>query len=193
MSRWKTFVNGGSFLPTDADALEDDLECAFGTYKQLADRSVNIAGGATAGTYMLTPSGIPQAGVITGAPGLIWLDPARYWTDAYTSNVNPRSVYYSLAAGLVSGTPAVGTVTFTAGLYAVTGEAAGAVTFAGTPISGSTVTVSNPAAATVLPAGYSGDFAAPAAGWYGIGVAVSATLAASSLVQVLASLSYRQV
>lgn len=193
MAAYKTFVNGGSFLPSDINAIEADYECAFGTYKQLSERSINIAGGATAGTYWLTPSGIAVAGPITNSPSLIWLDPARCWSDAYASNINPRSVYYNLEAGLVSDTPAVGTVTFTAGLYAVTGEAAGAVTFASTPISGSTVTVSNPAASVVLPVGYSGDFAAPAAGWYAVGCAVSATLAGSSLVQILASLSYRQV
>ncbi len=193
MSRYATFVNGGAFLPSSANAMEDDYEAAFGTYKQLSERSVDLAGGATAGTYWLTPSGIAVAGPITNSPSLIWLDPARCWTDAYTSAVNPRSVYCSLAAGLISGTPAVGTVTFTAGLYAVTGEAAGAVTFAGTPISGSTVTITSPAASSVENAAYSGDFAAPAAGYYGLGVAVSATLAATSLVQILASLSYRQV
>ena len=175
------------------DATLDDYEVAFGTFKQLSERSVALLGGATAGTYWLTPSGIPVAGPVTNSPSLIWLDPARYWADAYTSAVNPRSVWYNLAAGLISGTPAVGTVTFTAGLYAVTGVAGGAVTFNGTPITGSTVTISNPSASTVLSAAYSGDFAAPSAGWYAVGCSVSATLAASSLVQVLASLSYRQV
>jgi hypothetical protein len=199
MARVKTFVNGGNVLPSDLDTIEDDYEVAFGTYKHLRDVVVRLDAPA-AGTYILVP-GYTGAGVAAssaqGAMAAHWLDPNRYWGIASTSSANPRSVYYDLGVSAITNNTAVGTVTFTAGLYAVTGTTGtGAtqtgVTLSGSAVGGSTVAVTNPAASTVVNGSWSGDFAAPAAGFYALAVVVSAAAAASSSITLRANLTVRQ-
>lgn len=199
MARIKTFVNGGNLLPADLDAVEDDYEVAFSTYKHLRE-SVMRLDAPTAGTYIFL-SGYTGAGVVPGSAsgslGVVSIDPARYFSIAPTSSVNPRSVYYNLALSAITNNTAVGTVTLTSGLYAVTGTAGtgaaqAGVALNGTPISGSTCVISNPAASTPVPAVNSGDFAAPAAGQFAFAVVVSASAAASSSITLRASLSMRQ-
>lgn len=200
MARVKTFVNGGTVLPSDLNAAEDDYEVAFGTYKSLREVSIRLDA-PTSGTYVFVP-GYTGAGATPasaqGALAVHWLDPARYWSIATTSTVNPRTVYYNLGISVVTNNTAVGTVTFTSGLYAVTGTTgAGAaqagVTLNASPVTGSTVVVTNPAASSPINGAWSGDFAAPAAGQYAIAVVVSSNAAANSSIALVAALTMRQV
>lgn len=195
MARVKTFINGGNVLPSDLDAIEDDYEVAFGTYKHLFEVQGGFAGIANAGTWTLTLAGIGSAGgsLATDVGAHFWLDPAKYWTVASTSGVNPRAVQYNVSVAALTNATSAGTVTFTTGLWAVTGSSGGVATYAGSAVSGSTVAISNPGTNAVIPAAYSGDFTAPAAGFYSIRTVQSANTAASSGVLLIARVSMRQI
>lgn len=188
MARYKTFTNGGSLLPGDLDAMEDDYEVGFATYKVLEARAQLLAAGSSGTVFFQQYNN--SGGV--GNPG-IWLDGNRYWGIASTSTVNPRVVQYNLGVSAWTGSTAVGTVTFTVGLYAVTGSAGGNLTIGASPVTGSTVAIANPAANSVIACAYSGDFAAPAAGHYVIAVALSAATAAGSQITLIPRLQMRQV
>jgi hypothetical protein len=58
MARVKTFTNGGSLLPSDLNAIEDDYEFAFSTYKDIADRLGGLDR-AAAGVYLWGKNGNP--------------------------------------------------------------------------------------------------------------------------------------
>lgn len=197
MARVKTFTNGGSLLPSDLDTIEDDYECAFGTYKVIGHQTVLVGGsGPTlAGTYIyFNAYGSVGGGTTVAELGsCLYLDPARFWSDASTASANPRVPQYNVSiSGFTNGT-AAGTVTYTTGLYQVTGVSAGALTLAGTPVTGSTVAITNPTANDVIAAAYSGDFAGPTAGMYTFAVVVSANAASASEVVLRAELQMRQI
>lgn len=189
MARLKTFVNGGTLLATDLNNFEDDYECAFDTYKLVAYVGAASVGSAvTAGVFSLGNTG-GNGGV--GITGLLNLDPSRYWSAAATSSVNPRTVYYNLSAwGCTQSGTAPG-VSFTVGLYAVSSVSGPSYTLAGSPVTGSTVTFTTPSAGVTFN-GYSGDFAAPAAGNYMVGVLPSGTTASGSWSIFCARLLIRQ-
>lgn len=198
MARIKTFVNGGSLLPSDLDAIEDDYEVAFGTYKHLREADIRLDAPA-GGTYVFAPdatgSGV-AASAATGGQAVWYLDPARYWSIATTSAVNPRSVYYNLGVSAVTNNTATA-VTFTTGLYSVTGTTGTGAAQAGvvlnaSAVTGSTVVLASPAASSLIPVIWSGDFAAPAAGQYALAVVVSGAAAASSSLVLRVSLTMRQ-
>lgn len=174
MARVKTFVNGGTVLPGDLNSIEDDYECAFGTYKHIAWGNTQIGGSNPAGVFLATPS------ILTGT--LLILDPALFWSDAATSGTNPRTVYYKLGMVILTSNTPAGAVTFTAGLYSVTGTSGSTPTVAASPVTGSTVSVngSGLVANSVSSVVYSADFAAPTIGSYELCVATNATTAASS-------------
>jgi hypothetical protein len=199
MARIKTFVNGGSLLPGDLDSMEDDYEVAYGTYKVLHTTTIRLDAPA-AGTYVFLDgyagAGLAPSGA-QGAEAALYKDPARYWTIASTSGVNPRTVYYNLGVAAITNNTAT-TVTFTTGLYTVTGTTgAGAaqagITLNASPVTGSTVAIATPAASSTIAGTWSGDFAAPAAGWLALAVVVSAAAAASSSIALRATLTMRQV
>lgn len=167
-----------------------DAERAFATYRDLIGwRSGFIAAGKTAGTYLALPynSDIINTGDLAGL-SVVYLDPADYLAGT-------RTTKYRLRAYLLTNGTSVGTITFTFGLYPITaaGGGAGAQTVTiGTVQSGSTAAFANPATNSRIEAN-SGDFTAPAAGWYAIGFVVSGTTAASSRVVYGASLQMREV
>lgn len=185
MARFKTFVNGGNVLPSDLDAMEDDYECAFGTYKVIA----------SAGVTLVAAGGTNAYGNFAGTEIAAHLNPARFWSAASTSGVNPRSVFYNLSVAAYTGSTPIGTVTFTSGLYAVAGVSGGTPTptLNASPVTGSTVSMANPGASALIPVVYSGDFAAPTSGLYAVAVVCSAAMAASSQIALVATLSVRQV
>lgn len=124
------------------------------------------------------------AGGSNGGNGVFYLDPAD-WANGRTANLRLRCVVVTNATA-----PACN---FTFGLYPVTalggGAAAVNVTF-GTVVSGSTALFTTPAATSTLKVD-SGDFTAPAAGDYAVGVVVSANAAANSSIAVRAQVERR--
>lgn len=197
MARVKTFTNGGTLLPSDLNSIEDDYEAAASTYKHLRDKVIRLdAPAASAGSPYLFVDGTAGAGVqasgASAALAVFYLDPAWFTF----SSANARTTYYRIQVVALTNVTAVGTVTLTTGLYSVTAAAGGAaavtVTLAGSPVTGSTVVFTNPASSTQVQ-GNSGDFAAPAAGYFAVAVVVSAGAAASSSVALIANLQMRQV
>jgi hypothetical protein len=106
--------------------------------------------------------------------GVVYIDPADIAYGALTTK------YRVQASCLTNATaPAI---TFTVGLYPVSAVAggAGAVSITlGTVATGSTVVFTTPSSST-RSNGNSGDFAAPAAGYYALGVVASGSQAANS-------------
>lgn len=191
MARVKTFVNGGSLLPGDLNSIEDDYEFAFSSYHGL----VGIAGSArfdstSAGTFLLLPGpnlgGVPASGNTAGLCA-VYFDPADFTANTRVNKLRIR------ASALVNNVaPAV---TFTVGLYPITSPAGAAgslsVTLGGV-VAGSTVAFASPAVNSPNQLN-SGDFTAPAAGYYALGVVVSGAAAASSGVGISARVQMRQV
>lgn len=192
MARVKTFTNGGSLLPGDLNSMEDDYEFAFSTYKDLVRRG-GTASAPAAATYVLLYEGVTGGPLVVPArsdqAGPIYIDPTDY-------TANTRSNKLRVRAGVINDAVAPA-VNFTIGLYPVAtwGGASGSVpTVAtlGAVVAGSTVAINTPAAAGPT-IGNSGDFTAPAAGWYVLGVVVSGAAAAGSDMTFAATLQCRQV
>jgi hypothetical protein len=191
VARVKTFTNGGSLLPSDLDSIEDDYELAFRAYREV--HAVNgRLDAATASTRLLGTGVIPAVAVGNAQDGLaaIYIDPARW--DASVPVADPRSVYYNLVFSTITNGVAP-TVALTAGLYVVTASAGAAanvtLTLNGTPVAGSTAASAAGQALDTQAQVSSGDFAAPAAGYYAIAVVVATGgMAASSSVAVRATL-----
>jgi hypothetical protein len=191
MARVKTFVNGGSLLPGDLNSIEDDYEASFATYKAFGSHSNYRLDAPGSGTFVIV-SGGSGTGVVAGSGataglGAFYLDPA--WATSGT-----RSNFWRLQATCLVNNTAP-TVNFTVGLYPVTSPAGGAATMTmtlGTVVTGSTCVFNTPGANS-LTAMNSGDFAAPASGFFAFGVVVSSSSAANSAILVRAGLQYRQV
>lgn len=190
MARFKTFVNGGSVLPGDLDAMEDDYECAFGVYKHLAERPGVIAGGTAAGLWALGPIA-PASSLNTDPRNGFSLDPGTdYWLAASTATVNARTVYGRLTGFYNTNGTSVGTVTFTVGLYPLASTTAGVWTMSATAIAGSTVVISNPTVNNSVP--FTGSDFTFASSVFVIAVSTSAATAASSSITFNAFLQMRQ-
>jgi hypothetical protein len=145
-----------------------DYGYAFSTYKTVTYRSaVMLAATVTAaGTYVIGTKEnaaeiVAPAGV--GHSAIFYLDPASYTAGSRTTKYRVEVTYVS--RGVTTGR----TTTF--GLYPVTSVATGVIT-PGVVTSGSTVAFANPAINT-LSQSNSGDFTAPAAGYYFFGAAVA--------------------
>ena len=192
MARVKTFVNGGSLLPGDLNSMEDDYEFAFSTYKELRTGS-GTASAPAAGTYVIPTD------ASSGGPGIAAVPVVAtyaFYFDPADRTANTRTTQYRLRAQVITNAVAPAT-NWTIGLYPVAtwGGASGSaptVLTLGTVVTGSTVAVNAPAATTASQ-GNSGDFTAPAAGWYVFGVVNSGAAAAGSSLVVTAALQARQV
>lgn len=191
MARFKTFSNGGSLLPGDLNSIEDDHDIAFSSYKTILEaRPTVIGSSAAAGTY---PLGSQEAAMTAASDGIqarsiFYFDPA----DHDASAIVARTTKLRVRAFVMTNSTAPGT-TFTVGLYpvsAVTGTDPDATL--GTVTSGSTVAVATPALST-RNQGNSGDFTAPAAGYYALAVVLAGSTAAVSVTVVRALLQMRQV
>lgn len=170
----------------------DNTEYAYSSYRGVERATTQVPGGQAVGTYAtsLTQAGVLVQGATSiSAMGTFYFDPADYAAGS-------RTVKLRLACSLVTNATAPAS-TFAMGIYPVTaaGGAASAtcgVTF-GTVTSGSTVTFTTPVASTLFQ-GNSGDFTAPVAGYYGIGLVVSVgTTAANSTEEIHSVLQVRQV
>jgi hypothetical protein len=122
----------------------------------------------------------------SGANGVFYFDPNE-WGTGMTPSLNLR--------GLCTANATASTSTFTIGLYPVTpggGGAAAVNVNLGSVIAASQVTFTfTTLAATSMAQAASGDFAAPAAGFYVIGLIIAGSMAASSSVRITAQLSRR--
>lgn len=188
MGRVKTFTNGGSLLPGDLNSIQDDYELAFSGYKHLATGagSGNFSGTAA---FLLWFNGPSLVATASSGAAALYLDPADFAAGS-------RAVKYRVKATVITNAVAPANTT-TVGLYPVAtwGGASGAAPFVntvGAVVAGSTAAVATPALSTRTEAD-SGDFAAPAAGYYVLGFASSGSLAAFSFVQVKSTLFVRQV
>lgn len=139
--------------------------------------------GSVAGTYALpafsTTGAILAPGSNFSPNAIVYLDPAEH--------LGFGTLYYRVKA-IVATNATAPAITFTVGLYPVTASGGGSntntMTF-GTVVSGSTVAFTTPSAST-LNQGTSGEFVAPSAGFYALGVVLSGTSATSSATQISA-------
>lgn len=159
-------------------------------YRDIWQDSSSHTAGKVAGTYALAWGNVAAvSGTGTLYPqGVFYFDPADYGTiGSLTTKLRLRAFLH------VNDVAPTGNFTF--GLYPITRPAtsggAGLDIFTlGTVVTGSSVAINTPAADSSSQ-GSSGDFAAPAAGWYCIGVVTTATVAASSHLHFAARLQVR--
>ena len=157
------------------------------TYATIRDDQVAAAEGTANATYVISSGGLGLASGDVGR-GVFHLDPATYAVSGRTTKLRTKMTL--LTNAVASGCD------FTLGLYPVTActGAVGAVAVTlDTVVSGSTAVVAAPAADTRF-AVYSSDFDFPAAaGWYCLGLVLSATTAANSRVAIRSALELRRV
>jgi hypothetical protein len=191
VARFKTFFNGAALLPGDLNAIEDDYEFTFSTYKDIIERMGAGVTSPAAGTYLMATSG---GGTLTPVPNaaqgyVFYFDPAD-------RTANTRGNKYRVRGQVIVNAVAP-TTNWTIGLYPVAtwGGASGSsptVATLGTVVAGSTIAFNAPAANSQNQ-GNSGDFTAPAAGYYVLAVVNSGAAAVGSFVSVFATLQFRQV
>lgn len=143
--------------------LNTDFEPAFSSYKVVEAASCGLDAFSItgAGTYVISGNGgsVGLASASTASVGVFYLDPANWAASSRTTK------YRVLAELPTKGTAPGQTSTF--GLYPVSATSGGAVTL-GTVTSGSTVAIASNT--NTLNQGNSGDFTAPAAGFYAFAV-----------------------
>jgi hypothetical protein len=200
MARVKTFTNSGSLLPGDLNSIEDDYEFGYSTYKDhviFDERAWSFANSPVAGTFILgkdfansqgagTPAG--NAGAVA-SNFVFYLDPADRLVGA---RINKYRVRAQVIVNAVAPT-----TNWTVGLYPVTSFAGGSgnppiINTLGAVITGSTIVFTAPALNTQTQSN-SGDFNAPAAGFYVLAVVNSGSAAVGSATIVRAVLQNRHV
>jgi hypothetical protein len=145
---------------------------------------------ATAAATLFLPEGASSglaAGTTNSPLSVVYLDPADVALTDFTTKYRVRAVCLTDAVA-----PAV---TFTVGLYPITAVAGGndVITMtAGAVVAGSTVAFATQAAST-RGQNNSGDFTAPAAGWYALGVVISGLTATNSREVISACLQARNI
>lgn len=200
MGRIKTFVNGGSLLPGDLNAIQDDYENAFASWRTIQAESMLAAEDLPANTYILpaTADGVNWVQMLSGAsenpaatpppslPPLIYLDDADYPAGSRAIKLRVRAT--------VSPNATPPGITFTLGLYPVAyaGVADRLAVTLGTVVTGSTAVLASPGASATTKAD-SSEFTIPADGPYLLGAVTSAQLANNSVAHVTARLQVHQV
>lgn len=169
-------------------------EPAFTTYKDLLpERWTSAPGGIGIGgnIYPLGDQGLFASALPSGVVGRVfYLDPADWLAGSRTTKLRLRALMFTDAVA-----PGV---TYTFGLYPVatfgnSGANLGAtIATTSAVVSGSTAVFASPAANGGTRVD-STDFAAPAAGFYFIGLTISAASAANAYVILNARLQMRQV
>lgn len=192
---WHDESGGGT--PISASALED-MEARGGAYTDLSSarymnsinwRSIVVPAATAASTLFLPESGAAGlAAATTDSPlAVVYVDPADNSIAGLTTKYRVNAVCFTNATA-----PAAN---FTVGLYPITANAggAGAITMTnGAVVTGSTILFTAPALSTQNQ-NNSGDFTGLAAGYYALGVVISAITAASSRVVLSAKLSVHNV
>lgn len=172
-----------------ATSLTSDYEYAFSSYRMIRGVSSYFTPSTSGGTYLLSENAmISNPAALAANPGMMtfYFDPADYAATPRTTRLRVR------VACLTNATAP--TVTTTVGLYPITATAGASTAYVqvtmGTVVSGSTVTFANPGALSRNQGG-SGDFVAPAAGYYALGIVVSGPPAPNSTVAINAQLQLR--
>lgn len=174
--KWATVPDTGLTSPNNA------------TYNTIHEVQNTIVDTDTAATYYLAGLGKQAAGGASSAVAVVYLNTTD-WA------VNGLTLKYRLRCWLLTNATSMGTITITAGLYPATASGGGAdivTPTAGTVETGSTVAFTNPSTSS-RSQGSSGDFTAPATGYYLLGVVLSAQPAADSRAMIGARLEYRNV
>lgn len=171
----------------DATIVDADLASPNNSaYKTLVDwRYGVLADTVTAGTYVMF-DGMVLPTANSSPFAAVYLDPADHAVTGLTTRYRVRGVW-------ITNTQAAPAITCTFGLYPVA-TAAGAADVVsmtlGTVVTGSTAAIASPAVSTRNQA-VSGDFTAPAAGYYALSVVTSGTPVADSRGILLAYLQGR--
>lgn len=176
-------------IGANADILDPLVDGHLKTYLSLLERGADSPAAQTAGTYALGSSGL----VASAAASSTQWGPNPFYLDPADLAVVGRTLKYRLR-GIVLCNATAPAINYTLGLYPAT-FAGGANSFTftlGTVVSGSTVALATPSASAGAQ-GNSGDFTAPSAGFFAIGVVLSGTQAASSLAHVRGRLQARFV
>lgn len=166
-----------------------DYSNTYSTWKTILPWQGGLisTGGLTVGTYPLGGS----TAFPVGSNNVSYLDPADYTAGTRTTN-------FRLSAILITNSIPPGTVTFTIGLYPISsfnygGSGSSDTVNVTSPTTGSTAAFVSPSASTNTRV-VSSEFAAPTAGYFIFGVAISVnTTAVNSVERVLATLQMRQV
>lgn len=188
----KRFEPGSLLLPSDVNQMQEDTARSVELYRELVSGSARLDAPAGGGPYLL---GAALTGGITAASAAAGLCVFR-WDPEWVAESEPvkRTTYLRIRATLLTNATAPA-ITFTTGLYPVTAAGGAASTVSvtlGSVITGSTVAFASPAKET-LGNGHTEDFAAPAAGYYALAVAVSGSAAASSSVAVRAAVQVHEI
>ena len=159
-------------------------------YKTLIVRNAIINDAQTSATRVVVPSGAVVASTAStiAATSTFAINTTELAVSGLTTKLN-------LQVSCLTNATAVGTCTFTFGLYPVSATAGGTDTSSitiGAVTSGSTVAFVDPAASTITTS-TSGDFTCPATGHYVIGLLNSATPTADSFASFPVILRYRHV
>jgi hypothetical protein len=171
------------------------LETAFSTYKTVFGPVGDELGAVVTATYLLANASA-QIGSVQAGSGSAVAKFYPFYFDPADWAASPRTTKLRVRAQVITNAVAP-TVSYTTGLYPVAtwGGASGAsptVATISAVVTGSTVAITTPSANTANQ-GNSGDFTAPASGWYVLAVVPSGTAAANSLQNIEAYLQMRQV
>ncbi|MGA7539958.1 MAG: hypothetical protein WBW93_14455 [Steroidobacteraceae bacterium] len=188
-----SYANGSYMTPGQVNEIQDDIARQAEVYKELISATSRLDAPASGGPYLLG-SGSSGSGVAASnaAAGLS----VFYFNPEWVLEKEPvsRSTFLRLRVSLLTNAVAPA-ITFTAGLYSVTAcagaEATSSITL-GSALTGSTVAFASPPKEELKQASTE-DFAAPAAGFYALGVAVSGAAAAKSSVAIRALLQVHEV
>ena len=157
-------------------------------YKHILDDNTFVIAGTVVGTYLFAATGLLSAAEAAAGITMPYLDPADYAVAGKTTKYRLRAQVYTNAVAP--------TATFVVGLFpisAVAGAEGKVKPTVGTITEGSQVTFTTPAKET-RSQGNSGDFTAPAAGHFALGVTTStATTAAKSDEIICVQLQVRNV
>lgn len=180
---------------TAVDAAEAVVRAAGDTaihavYKTLIVRNAIINDAQTSATRVVVPSGAVVASTAStiAATSTFAINTTELAVSGLTTKLN-------LQVSCLTNATAVGTCTFTFGLYPVSGTAGATDTSSvtlGAVTSGSTVAFVNPSASTITTS-TSGDFTCPSTGHYVLGLLNSATPSADSFASFSCILRYRHV
>lgn len=186
----KTHVNSSGWA-TDGH-LESPNNSA---YKTILVQGGQIAGGATAGTYILGTGGVSRparSGEDISAVSTYGFTPIHFVNTDFT--VAGKTQKLRLRAQIYTNATAWSSVTATFGIHKVrfSGAANTLVATLDPVVSGSTVELANPGASVAF-AGESGDFTIPPDFVYCIGVAINATLTTNAVALLSAQLQTRHV
>lgn len=182
----QTVINGNldptNLTPGTAARLTD-------IYQTIADSTILIAASTAPGLYpFLKYTSTQNGGAALINPDFFYFDPARFLPAGDT-----RAVMYEVVAYLTTNNVAPGS-TFSVTLYPIVAfTGAGPAPTLGTAVTGSLAGF--PAPSTDVASGpvFSGDFAAPVAGFYVMVVSCPSGTAASSSTAIRAQLQMRRV